>query len=121
MSYLLNENIPLEAVQELRKAEIDLIWVRQWKPQADDDEILFFAAEQEHILITFDKDFGELVFHEGKPVPKGVILLRIPPKSPQYIARKLKELLTAPDLEFEGHFASVSEYVIRFRPLPKRG
>ncbi len=118
MSYLLNENIPLEVVGKLRD-EIELIWVKDWKPAARDEEILAFAAKSDHIIVTFDKDFGELIFHKKYPIPKGVILLRFPPKSPKYILKKIRELLTDPDLDFENHFASVSEYEIRFRPLPK--
>lgn len=57
----------------LRNAGYDVIFVGDWKPSATDEEVLKKAEEEDRILITDDKDFGELVFRLGKP-SKGVIL-----------------------------------------------
>lgn len=40
------------------------------------------APDQQRILPTFDKDFGELVFLRGPPAGSGVVLFRITPDSP---------------------------------------
>jgi len=53
MSYPLNENIPLEAVEELQE-DFDIIWVRDWKLRAKDPEILEFSAKIHQIVLTFD-------------------------------------------------------------------
>jgi predicted nuclease of predicted toxin-antitoxin system len=59
----------------LKKAGYEVIFVGDWKPSASDDEVLKKANEEGRVLITDDKDFGELVFRLNKPT-SGVILIR---------------------------------------------
>lgn len=59
----------------LTAAGYDTIFVGDWKPSASDDEVLDKANKEGRVLITDDKDFGELVFRLEKP-SSGVILIR---------------------------------------------
>ncbi|MEW5871047.1 MAG: DUF5615 family PIN-like protein [Chloroflexota bacterium] len=45
----------------------DVIWVGDWPEDPGDDEILALAYEQERVLVTLDKDFGELAVVRGMP------------------------------------------------------
>jgi predicted nuclease of predicted toxin-antitoxin system len=45
---------------------------------SNDEEVLEIAMKEERILITFDKDFGELAFKKGLPAACGIILFRVP-------------------------------------------
>jgi len=78
MRFLANENLPAAAVTALRSAGHDVVWVRIVPPGTGDLDVLARAAREERILLTFDKDFGEL----AKPSPLlstcGVVLLRVP-------------------------------------------
>ena len=56
--------------------------------------MLDLANREDRILVTFDKDFGELIVREKIKV-KGLILLRFTPKSPQQIARRIWQVLTS--------------------------
>ena len=53
----------------------DTIFVGDWKPSASDDEVLDKANKERRVLITDDKDYGELVFRLEKP-SCGIILIR---------------------------------------------
>jgi len=64
------------------------------------------------VIITFDKDFGEIIFKKLIK-PYGVILLRIPPKSVDYIFNFLKWLLIESKIEFERKLVVVREDKIR--------
>ncbi|MCH7750832.1 MAG: DUF5615 family PIN-like protein [Planctomycetes bacterium] len=48
------------AVDQLRDAGHDVIWIGNWTEDPGDDAILAFAFSEERIVVTIDKDFGEL-------------------------------------------------------------
>ena len=82
MRVLANENVPGEAVEALRSRGHDVAWVRTYAPGSTDREVIARAVSEGRILVTFDKDFGELAFREGLTAPCGVVLFRIPKASP---------------------------------------
>jgi uncharacterized protein (DUF433 family) len=60
MRFLANENFPGAAVQLLQSAGHDILWVRTAAPGTSDPDVLAWAARESRILLTFDKDSGEL-------------------------------------------------------------
>jgi predicted nuclease of predicted toxin-antitoxin system len=62
MKLLANEKFSLLAVAGLRDAGHDVFRVRTAMPGASDDVILQLAQDDERLVVTFDKDFGELGF-----------------------------------------------------------
>ena len=115
MRYLANENIPLHTVSELRKEGVDISSV-QACPGCEDKKVMELGYNENRILITFDKDFGELVFKMKTPT-RGVILLRYTPKNPEYITQRLKALPIPPKMDFENHFCTVTEEKVRLVKL----
>jgi hypothetical protein len=81
--FLANENVPLEAVELARQHGIDLSWIAEISPGADDDAVLALSLSDGRVLVTFDKDFGDMAFHQGKQATCGIILLRPRLRSPQ--------------------------------------
>ena len=75
------------------------------------------AQSETRVLITFDKDFGELVFRRGKAASRGIVLFRLRKLSPDFVARRVAQILES-TAEWEGHYAVVDEHSIRLRPLP---
>ena len=67
MLLLADENIPRVVVERLRNAGIDAQWIAEQMPAADDEEVLSLATETNRVLLTFDKDFGALVFKSNLP------------------------------------------------------
>ncbi len=117
MRFLANENVPLEAVEALQQVGIDIASVGDICLGADDPEILVYAVQDDRILVTFDKDFGELIFYSRETPPPGVILLRFRLRSPGFVAKALKTTLEQ-EIEWRGHFSVVTESRIRVVPLP---
>ena len=62
IKYIADENIPLVVVTELKKKGLDIESTSETKRGLTDSEILKLAYEKNKIVITFDKDFGQLVF-----------------------------------------------------------
>jgi predicted nuclease of predicted toxin-antitoxin system len=60
MRLLADENFPRAAVGALRDAGHDVVWVRTAAPGARDFDLLTWAAREGRVLLTFDKDFGEV-------------------------------------------------------------
>ncbi len=117
MRLLADENFPGEAVEALRARGYDIIWIRTETPGIGDREVLARAVSENRILITFDKDFGELAFHSGLPASSGIILFRISPASPSHIAQKAISALES-RRDWAGHFSVIEENRIRMTPLP---
>src|ERR1700746_1508904 len=78
MRFLQDENIPGDAVPELETAGHDIVWVRTVAPGSKDEDVLALAVREERIILTFDKDFGELAWRTGLPVSTGIVLFRLP-------------------------------------------
>ena len=116
MRFLANENVPLDAVSALRETGHDIVWVRTDAPGSSDEDILARAVSEERVLVTFDKDFGELAFHSRLPSKCGIILFRVPESSSAYIARVVTAAVESRS-DWTGHFSVVEEYRIRMRPL----
>ena len=74
--FLANKNVPGDAVQAARQEDIDLAWVKEIAAGADDDTVLVMSVAENRVLVTFDKDFGEMAFRQGRDATCGIILLR---------------------------------------------
>jgi predicted nuclease of predicted toxin-antitoxin system len=118
MRLLANENFPGEAVIALRESGHDVVWVRTESPGIADTEVLAHAQRENRILITFDKDFGELAFHSRLPSSSGIILFRISAPSSAYVARAAVVALQS-RTDWPGNFSVVEDRRIRMTPLPQ--
>jgi predicted nuclease of predicted toxin-antitoxin system len=115
MKFLADENLPELTLDLLRKQEVDILSVLSVGTGLKDRDVLRIANEQGRLLVTFDKDFGDLVFSAGMQT-KGVILLRFRPTSPEQVAHKLKALLDS-GVELEGNFVVLGDEGIRVTPV----
>lgn len=77
MRFLADENFPGEAVAALRAAGHDVSWIGESSSGASDKHVLALAENENRILLTFDKDFGELAWRAGLPASCGIVLFRI--------------------------------------------
>jgi predicted nuclease of predicted toxin-antitoxin system len=112
IKFIADENIPLKVVERLKEENLDIKSIASVQPGLKDEEIARISEREKAVIITFDKDFGEIIFRKSLK-PFGVILLRIPPKSIDYISEFLKWLLTESDVEFERKLVVVREDKIR--------
>lgn len=113
---LADENFPVVAVEALQQQGHDVIWIRNDTPGVSDRVILARAQTENRIVVTFDKDFGELAFRFGLPALSGIILFRITPSSPERIAEIVVAVLASRS-DFAGNFTVVENDRIRMKPL----
>jgi len=116
-TFLANENVPGEVVQAARQAGHDLAWITELSAGADDETVLASALAEGRVLLTFDKDFGEMAFQQGKDASCGVILLRPRLSNPDHVVRFTLAVL-AQQVQWKGQFAVAQEGKLRVIPLP---
>lgn len=90
---LADENIPQKTVQSLKQRGIDITSVTDTSLGLSDRAVLELGNVNERVIVTFDKDFGELVFRQRLDT-KGIMLLRFTPTSSEQIAEKIVQALT---------------------------
>lgn len=117
--FLADENIPRRAVQALRNTGHDVLAIGEVAPGTPDEQVLAMARSESRILLTFDRDVGELIFAQRVPVPAGVLPLRPAPLQPNEAVDQLLGLLGRRELALDGHFTVVTRQGVRQRPLPK--
>lgn len=114
MKILADENIEREFIEALREADFDVLSVRESYIGFSDNEILQVAIEKQAVILTYDTDFGELVFRFGLQ-SHGVILLRVHGVSftekTQITIRAIREH----EAEMEDAFTVISENSVRIR------
>jgi len=116
MKFLANENVAGDAVIALREKGHDVAWTRTDAPGSKDEDVLARAIAEQRILITFDKDFGELAFHAHLPAICGIILFRIPSPSSVVVANAIVAAIESRS-DWAGHFSVIDENKIRMRQL----
>jgi len=116
MRFLANENFPRAAVDGLRAAGHDVAWIRTEAPGATDEQVLARSRDEGRVLVTFDKDFGELVLRRGLAASQGVVLLRLPLAGPEELVARAVAALTARG-DWVGHFSVIEGDRVRMRPL----
>jgi hypothetical protein len=114
MRFLANENFPGAAVSALIAAGHDVVWVRDAHPGMSDPDVLAWAAREERILLTFDKDFGELARASALPRACGVLLFRVPMPNPGDVGPRLSGLITSRD-DWAGNFSVIESGRVRMR------
>ena len=100
MKFILDENIDLRIADFLQQRGHQVTSIaRDYDHALPDHEVLALAVSEQRILITHDRDFGELVFAQGQ-VHTGVIYLRVQPPDISLILSRMEELLKLPPERF---------------------
>ena len=116
MKILADENIPKLVVIALRERGHDVAWGSEGSRGVRDTEVLARSVTEQRLLITFDKDFGELVWKYGQKASCGVLLFRIGLLSPEDAAQTIVNIIEGRD-DWQGHFSVVDDTQIRMIPL----
>ena len=115
MRLLFDENMPAEAVAELRRAGHDVAFVTEEDPSAADADLLGRAVREDRVLVSFDNDYGALTYRDQMPATCGVITFRLLPDMPSDAqARFVFGAIVAQD-DWSGYFWVIR---LRRRPLP---
>jgi predicted nuclease of predicted toxin-antitoxin system len=118
MRFLANENFSIPSVQLLRAAGHEVAAVIEESPGAADIDILARAAREDYIILTFDRDYGQLIFQRRLPSPAGVVYFRLTPLNPAEPAERLLHFMSRRETTFAGLFTVLQRDQVRQRPLP---
>jgi predicted nuclease of predicted toxin-antitoxin system len=115
---LANENFPLPSVSLLQQQGYDVDSMSTRSPGCSDEQVLALAHREGRILVTFDRDYGMLVYGRRLPCPPAIIFLRFRPSSSTEPAALLKPLLDLNERGLSGFFIVLERDGSRRRPLP---
>jgi predicted nuclease of predicted toxin-antitoxin system len=118
--YLANENFPAVIVRELRAQGDDVRHAAETMVGVSDAVVLDAAIRESRVLLTFDRDFGELVFHRRHPPAPGIVLFRFGVQAPDVILQSLRGFFAVKPI-LRGFFSVVSPGRIRQTPLMHAG
>lgn len=114
MNLLADESVDQAIVELLRRDHHDVLYIAELSPSISDEQVLKMANDRAALLITADKDFGELVFRQGR-VHAGVVLLRLSGISSAVKAQWVVQVFRDHAPELQGAFAVVSPGTLRIR------
>lgn len=115
MEFIVDESTGTAVVEYLRTLGHDVLAVAEVMPQANDQDIMARAVSEGRILVTNDKDFGELVFRKGQ-AHHGVMLLRLRDENPGNRVRVAGTILKQYADRLAGQFIVATEAGVRIRP-----
>lgn len=114
--FLANENFPASLVRWLRDRGESVTHAATACTGATDQQLLELAQAESRVLLTFDRDFGDLVFRRRRPAP-GIVLFRFDQLSREFAHHVIREFFEAsPSLA--GHFTVVPAGHFRQTRLP---
>ena len=120
MQFLANEDVPLASIRRLRAAGYDVASSIEDSPGTKDEFVLSRAHAEQCIILTFDRDYGELIYRRRLPTPAGVAYFRFAPTTQEEPAERFIELLEVAHVPLEGQFTVIGRGWIRQRPLPPK-
>ena len=115
MNLLADENIDRQIVERLRQDGHDVLYIAEIEPSISDSTVFDQANEKAALLLTGDKDFGEMVFKENRLISDGVVLIRLAGLSPDKKAEIVSEAIRLHETDFPHHFSVIAPGKIRIR------
>ena len=100
MKLLANENFPLQSILYLKSKGFDIISIGQEFSGIKDEEVINIANKQGRLILTFDRDYGTLIFQHGLKPLFGVIYLRFADYKPTEPGFWIENLLTTYQISF---------------------
>ena len=116
MHILADENFPGTAVKVLIRAGHDVIWIRTAAPEMPDEKIFDWAIREDRVILTFDKDFGEIASRTPATPRCGVILLRKPLPPILEVGAFVLQILER-QTDWHGYLSVIEGDRVRRRPL----
>jgi predicted nuclease of predicted toxin-antitoxin system len=115
MLLLANENFPLASVVYLRTKGFDVIAIGIDNPGVSDDEVMQIAIANGRTILTFDRDYGELIFKHSYKPQGGVIYLRLNEYRPDEPGKLIEDLLNNQAIKFNNALTVIDKTGIRQR------
>ena len=114
MNFLADESVDKPIVEALRGKDYIVGYVAEMEPGISDDVVLHLANREKALLLTADKDFGELVFRLRR-LSSGVVLIRLAGLSPTKKADIVVSFINKHFEQLIGFFSVITPMGIRIR------
>jgi predicted nuclease of predicted toxin-antitoxin system len=111
---LADEGVDAAIVARLRSDGHDVVYIAELSPGTNDEVVLHLANTDERVLLTTDKDFGELVFRLRQSA-FGILLVRLPGLPSLNKADAVSEVIGEHGGEMAGAFTVLSPGLVRIR------
>ena len=115
--FIADEHIPRPSILLLRDAGYRVISIREEYPSVDDEVILELAESEGLVIITNDRDFGELIFKNQFPFSAGIIYCRLVRFRPAEIGELILMHITEVGSSFSGKLTVLSRENLRQQDL----
>jgi len=115
MKFLANKNFPLPSITFLRQAGYTISSVSELYPGISDHEVIEKAKTDNSIILTFDKDYREIIYKRGLRNPPTVIFFRFKGENPTIAGQLLMDIIVNKNLEVEKKFTVIEMDNIRQR------
>lgn len=115
LRFLVDVNVGQAVASWLQTEGYDALSVRDIDPRMDDRNVLALAVREGRVVITMDRDFGELVHHYGKG-HAGVLLLRLGDAQSSEKVEAVRQIVQYHSDELVGHFCVYRGGRLRVRP-----
>jgi len=112
--WLADECVAAPLVAFLRAAGHDVLYVAEAAGGLSDADVIALAAHEKRLLLTEDKDFGDLVFRRRHTVP-GVVLMRTDLVNPARKTRRLADAIERYGEELFGRYMVIEDGRFRSR------
>jgi predicted nuclease of predicted toxin-antitoxin system len=114
VKFLADEGVDRQIVDRLRQDGHMVWYVAEMEPGISDDEVLNLANQENAILLTADKDFGELIFRQRR-ISAGVILLRLAGLSQESKSEAFASVIKGHADELQQAFTVITPAMVRIR------
>jgi predicted nuclease of predicted toxin-antitoxin system len=91
-------------------------WIAEQAPGVTDQDVLRIAQEDQRVLLTFDRDFGEAVFRCGESIP-GIVLLRLRAANSAELSECFQRAWERITDRVRGQFVVINNNQVRLRRL----
>jgi predicted nuclease of predicted toxin-antitoxin system len=118
MKFLANENFPLNSILYLRSKGFDVTSIGADNPGIHDSVVMDIAIKEGRTILTFDRDYGELIFKYNFRPQKGVIYLRLDEYRPNEPGMIIEELVNRKEFDFDSSLTVLDKNGIRQRKYP---
>ncbi len=116
MNLLADESVDRQIVERLRQDGHDVLYIAEVEPSISDSIVFDRANEKSALLVTGDKDFGEIIFQDNRLSSGGVVLLRLVGLSAEKKAEIVSDTFREYGAEFANHFSVIAPGKVRIRP-----
>ncbi len=113
--FLANENFPRPSILLLRESNIIVQSIQEELPGISDEQVLQVAKNNNFIILTFDRDYGELIFRYQLKHPPAVVYFREKGQEPLFAGKILLTMLQTKSINFQNSFTVIEKENVRQR------